>query len=157
MESLGLDWKLLLAQMVNFGLLFFVLKKVLFKPLIKVIDDRNKKISGAVKNSQQIEEKLKDIEEEKTKLLEKAKAEAKKEKEELVKVAQVEKEKIIEDAKLSAKREVDKGLSSIEQAKKDAVKDISDAYLKKLESNLLERFSENSKKNNFPLIKSLLK
>ena len=37
MEALGLDWKLLVAQMVNFGLLFFVLKKVLYKPLIKAI------------------------------------------------------------------------------------------------------------------------
>jgi len=157
MESLGLDWKLLVAQIANFAILFFVLKKVLYKPLMKAIDERNKKIENAVKNSQEIENKLNKMEEQRIVLLEKAKDEAKNEKEELLEIALTEKEKIIEEAKLSAKREVEKGIVSIELAKKEAVKNISDDYLQKLTDKLYIRFSSDSKKNNYPLIKKLLK
>jgi|CXWL01.1.fsa_nt_gi F-type H+-transporting ATPase subunit b len=157
MESLGLDWKLLIAQVINFGLLFFVLKKVLYKPLIKSIDDRNKKISDALKNSQEIEKKLTKIEEERIELLGRAKSEAKKEKDDLIGLAISEKEMIISEAKLLAKREVEKGLQSIEMAKKEAVKNISNDYLESLTKKIYERFSDKAKKDNFPVLKSLLK
>jgi F-type H+-transporting ATPase subunit b len=157
MESLGLDWKLLIAQMVNFGLLFFVLKKVLYKPLMKAIDERNKKIESAVKNSQEIALKLNKIEEQKKDLLDKAKTEARMEKEGLMEVALSEKEKIIEEAKLSAKREIEKGLLGIESAKKEAINSITDEYLQKVTEKLYDRFSSNTKKDNYPLMKSLLK
>jgi F-type H+-transporting ATPase subunit b len=157
MESLGLDWKLLLAQIVNFAILFVILKKVLYKPLIKAIDDRNKKINDALKNSQEIENKLKKIADTEANLISKAKENAKKEKDELMAAASLEREKMIEDAKESAKREVEKGLESLESAKKDAVNKISDEYVDKIAEKLLKRFSESTKQNKYPILKSLLK
>src|SRR3989344_4681980 len=40
--NLGLDWKLLLAQMFNFGILAFVLTKLVYKPLLKALKERQK-------------------------------------------------------------------------------------------------------------------
>ncbi len=36
--SLGIDWKLLIAQMVNFGLLLWLLKKFFYQPIIERIE-----------------------------------------------------------------------------------------------------------------------
>jgi len=55
MEALGLDIRLLVAQLINFGLLIFLLNKFLYKPLIKMLDDRKKKIAEAAENSIKIE------------------------------------------------------------------------------------------------------
>jgi F-type H+-transporting ATPase subunit b len=157
MESLGLDWKLLLAQMVNFGLLFVVLKKVLYKPLMKAIDDRNKKIEDSITNSKKIEERLKKVEEESEKVLEKAREKAKDEKSELIAAANREKEIIIDTAKQSAKREMEKSLESIEFAKKDAVNSISDKYLETISDKLYKRLAEETKSKKNPILRSLLK
>lgn len=157
MEGLGLDWKIFLAQIVNFGLLLFVLKKLLYGPLVKAIDERNKKIDSALKNSEEIENKLKKIEDQEADLLKKAKDRAKKEKDDLIAIATAEKEKIIEEAKLTAKHEVERGLSDLETAKKDVVNKISDEYVDKIAQNLIEHFSKSTKKGKYPLLKSLLK
>lgn len=157
MEALGLDWKLLLAQVANFGLLFVVLKKVLYKPLMKSLDERNSKIESAIKNSQEIESKLKNIEVKEVELLEKARKDAKKEKDEIIEMANIERKKILEEAKVSAKREVEKGISSIEQAKKEAVKNISDEYLDELTKKLYEKLNKKTKTEDYPMLKTLLK
>lgn len=43
MEALGIDGKLLLAQIVNFALFFFIFNKFIAKPLIKHFHDEKKK------------------------------------------------------------------------------------------------------------------
>lgn len=141
MEALGLDIKLLVAQIVNFAILFFVLKKVLYKPLIKAIDDRNKKIADSLINSQKIEEKLVKITQKEEELLAKARDKAKAERAELLSIAEAEKSEIINEAKLAAKREIEKGLESIKSAENDAIAAISDKYLHELADKLQKKMS----------------
>lgn len=89
MENLGIDAKLLIAQLINFGLFFFVFKKYLAKPFLKFI----------------LEEK--DGTEEREKLLIKAKNMEEKlvEKEEAMKVAMKKNsDKQIQEAKDSAQQ-----------------------------------------------------
>ncbi len=54
----GIDWKLILIQAVNFGLLLFVLHRFLYKPVFAVIDARREKIERSVKNALRAEEEL---------------------------------------------------------------------------------------------------
>ena len=157
MENLGLDWKVLVAQIVNFGLLLILLKKYLYQPLVKAIDDRNKKISGALDDSKKIEEKLKNIESKEVELLNLARQKAKKERDEMVEIALKEKEKIIDEARQGAHREVEKGIDRLESAQKEAVKVLSDKYMDEVVGELYKRFTERSRKNNYPILKSLLK
>lgn len=48
-STFGVDWKLLLIQAVNFGLLLSILTYFLYKPILKIIDERREKIAEGVR------------------------------------------------------------------------------------------------------------
>lgn len=156
MESLGLDIKMLVAQMVNFGILFFVLGKLLYKPILKTIDDRDKKIKQAVKSSEEIEKRLQKIEEEESFVMEKAKQRGVDEAAEIIKIANEEKIKIIIQTKESAKKEVEKGIERIKAERQKAVEDISQKYIDKVTDVLYNKITKKDK-SNYPLIDQLFK
>lgn len=56
--KLGLDWKLLLAQVINFLILFFLLRKFLYKPILSIIEKRQKKIKHGLANAEKAEKDL---------------------------------------------------------------------------------------------------
>lgn len=58
LEAFGIDWKLLIAQAVNFGLLLVVLWYFLYKPVMKTLDERAARIAKGVEDAQRAEEKL---------------------------------------------------------------------------------------------------
>jgi|SRR3989344_1996990 len=80
-SSFGIEWSHLLAQLVNFGILVFVLWKLVYKPILKVLDDRQKAAKDALEKSSAIDAKLLEIKA----LEEKAIAEARERGEKLVK------------------------------------------------------------------------
>lgn len=59
-EAFGVNWKLLLVQAVNFGLLLSVLTYFLYKPVLRIIDERQKKIAEGVKTAEEAARKLAD-------------------------------------------------------------------------------------------------
>ena len=46
LTNLGIDWRLLIAQVVNFAILVFILKKFLWKPLLTAIAERQAKAAS---------------------------------------------------------------------------------------------------------------
>src|SRR3972149_3295968 len=42
-------WYQLLFQIVNFGILIFLLNRFLYRPILKIVEDRNKKIEDSLK------------------------------------------------------------------------------------------------------------
>jgi F-type H+-transporting ATPase subunit b len=72
MEALGIDLKLLIAQIVNFSILFFLLSRFLYKPITNLLDERKQKIAQGIKDADQAEEKLEKAESEAEKIREKA-------------------------------------------------------------------------------------
>jgi F-type H+-transporting ATPase subunit b len=60
--KLGIDWKLILIQIVNFSLLLFVLTILLYKPLLNVIKERKKNVDDAIKFIKDAELKVVEIE-----------------------------------------------------------------------------------------------
>ncbi|MBI2610467.1 F0F1 ATP synthase subunit B [Candidatus Kaiserbacteria bacterium] len=50
--AFGINWKLLLVQAFNFGILLAVLWYFLYEPVLKMIDDRRKKIAEGVQNAE---------------------------------------------------------------------------------------------------------
>lgn len=157
MESLGLDLKILIAQVVNFVILLFVLKKLLYKPVIKLIDERNKKINDAVVNSQRIEEKLAKIEEKQKTLISDARQKADVERSEILKLAETQREKIVADAKNKAQKEIEKGIEQLHAARIDAVNEISEEFMDKITKKLLTKLSTSAKSDTFPLLRKTLK
>ncbi len=76
LEQFGIQPILLIAQIVNFVILLFILKKFLYGPILKVLETRRLKIAESLKNAEDIEKKLAQTEEDREKALEKAAKEA---------------------------------------------------------------------------------
>jgi len=80
MESListfHVDVKLLVAQLVNFAIVFSVLYFFAFKPLVKVMAERSEKIDKSLKDADAIEKRLALTEKEQTEIINAAKKQA---------------------------------------------------------------------------------
>lgn len=76
LQALGLDGKLLAAQLINFFILFFLLRKFLYGPLVGLLEKRRLQIEQSVKQAEEIEQQHAEFTVEHQKRLEKAKAEA---------------------------------------------------------------------------------
>jgi F-type H+-transporting ATPase subunit b len=74
--KLGIDWRLFIAQLINFAILMTVLVFVLFKPIIKALDKRRQKIAESLENAEKISAELKRTTEEGDRLLSSSRAEA---------------------------------------------------------------------------------
>ena len=71
-HEFGVDWKLLLAQAVNFIVLLFILKKFLYRPVLEVLAVRREKIEKGLQNAKNAEEKIQKIDVMKEEVLTKA-------------------------------------------------------------------------------------
>ena len=72
LHQLGINWKLLLAQAFNFGVVLTVLTFVAYKPLMKLMEERRKKIEGGLKNAEAMDGRMKEIDSLKQETLTKA-------------------------------------------------------------------------------------
>ncbi len=57
-SAFGLNWKLLLIQGLNFGILLFVLWKYLYGPVLKMIDERRTAIAEGVQKAEAADRRL---------------------------------------------------------------------------------------------------
>lgn len=57
-EVFGINWKLLVAQGVNFGVLLVALSYVLYKPVLRMLDERKRMIADGVASARQAQERL---------------------------------------------------------------------------------------------------
>lgn len=78
LSDFGLNPLLLAAQVVNFLLLLFILKRFLYKPILRVLEERRKKIAESLKNAEAIEKKLQETQEQSEKIIAKALQQAQK-------------------------------------------------------------------------------
>jgi len=53
--TLGINWKLFLAQLLNFSVILFILYKFAFKPVGKKLEERREKLDKALKDAEDIE------------------------------------------------------------------------------------------------------
>ncbi|OGG72703.1 ATP synthase F0 subunit B [Candidatus Kaiserbacteria bacterium RIFCSPLOWO2_01_FULL_53_17] len=56
--AFGLNWKLLLIQALNFGILLYVLWRFLYDPVLKMIDERRGKIAEGVQKAEAADRRL---------------------------------------------------------------------------------------------------
>src|SRR3989344_1703173 len=94
MEKLGIDPFLLGVQIINFIILFVILKKVLYKPILKAMKSREEKLAGVETAMGELARKQEAIESTKEKELKAARSEGKTKK----KAATLETQKIKNEA-----------------------------------------------------------
>jgi F-type H+-transporting ATPase subunit b len=87
LTKLGIDWKLFIAQLVNFTILFLILRAFAWKPITAALEQRRQKIAKGIDNAKRADEQLASIEIERKEAMTEARREA---------------AKIIDDAKQKA-------------------------------------------------------
>lgn len=75
-HQFGIEWKLLLAQIVNFFILLVVLKKFAYGPIMNILKERKKRIEEGLLAAEESQKKLGEAEKEKEAILTEARKES---------------------------------------------------------------------------------
>lgn len=117
MEALGINWKILIGQAVNFAILLFVLKRFAYRPFLSLLEKRRAGIEDGIKKTEEAEKSLKNIrglsdrikensEKEAQEILKKAELRAQDRFREISDLAEKERQKMLEAAKIAIGKEV---------------------------------------------------
>lgn len=116
--ALGIDWQMLVFQIIAFLILVWFLGKFVYPPLIKIVDKRQAQIEESAKATAAAEEKAAQTKAEMDKLLKQARAEAS----DIVTTAKEEATAALEKADKKAKERAERTLADAhEQIEKDIV------------------------------------
>lgn len=157
-SKLGIDWRLLIAQIVNFLILLGILYKFLYKPVLAMLEKRTSTIKKSLEDAKKIEENLKAAEaardakimearEESRKIVEKARGLAEAQSNEIVAKGKAAVEAVVKQSKEHIVAEKTKMLE-------DAKGKISELVFAATEKILREKLNEKSDKK---LIEEALK
>lgn len=108
LANLGIDWRLLIAQLINFVVLLAVLYKFLYKPVLKLLHERTTRIEEGLKNAQEVERKLNEASAQYDKKVLEARGEAQK----IVEAARLDAEKVRAELAADAHKEAEKIMAS---------------------------------------------
>lgn len=126
LSAFGIDWKLLVAQGINFGVLLVALYFFLYKPVLKMMEERRLLVAKGVEDAERATEKLAGADKAATEVVAKADKEAADllatardaagtERTRLVKEAEARAAAIASDAEARAKEASAKALRESEQ------------------------------------------
>jgi F-type H+-transporting ATPase subunit b len=157
-QKFGLEVRLFLFQSINFLVMAFILKKFLYIPLKKVLDERKLKIEESLKDAERIKKSLENASKDGVKILEEAKNNANKlmsvvkasavdARKKVIAEARYQSEQIIVDAKQRAEVEIE-GMSkqvckvSLEISEKLISKILPDLFTEYEKQKLIARALE---------------
>ena len=106
LQSLGIYWPKLIAQIVNFGIVLFILWKFAYRPVLKILEERRQRVTEAMKNAEHAKAEL-------------AKADAARQ--EILNQANAQATKLIEEARAAAARVQEQETQKAIAAAKDIV------------------------------------
>jgi F-type H+-transporting ATPase subunit b len=111
--GLGIDINILVAQIVNFLIVVFVLQKLLYKPVMTMLDKRRREVEEGLKLKADMDDEKEKLVERRKKIVKEANAEAQRIVAAAVADAKKEGEQILTDARTEAKTEMDKRLAEV--------------------------------------------
>lgn len=153
------DPGLFIWSTVAFVLLFLLLSKFAWKPIVKALDERERSIEDALSKAELAKEEMAKLTSENVRLLQQARIE----RDDILKQAKLLKDQIVSDAKASAQAEgakmIEKARVEIENQKIAAIAEVKNQVatlsLEIAEKVLRKQFEDESKQN--ALVADLLK
>jgi len=106
-DALGFNLPALIAQLINFALLLIIFRLLLYKPLLKILDERKKRIQEGLDASDEAKRRLSQTEQDVAKELEKARQQG----QEQIAQAQQIAARIQEEARQGARNEAEQLLA----------------------------------------------
>lgn len=145
-EIFGLNGLLIIAQIVNFLVILYILKRFLYKPLFRILEKRESLVKETVKNAEQSEKALDKAETQEKDIIKKAQTNAN----EIISDAKERAADIVKTAEEKAKAQTDKMLADaktqIEQetakAQSELNKYVSELSVQLLKKSLANVFTE---------------
>lgn len=126
--KLGFDWKVALANLVNFFIIYLLLRNVVFRKIGNAITERQEKIKKGLEDAESAKTALLMAESEKQDILKDSYKEARK----ITEDAEARGEKIVEEAKSHAGEESlkikEKALSEMQSREREMQKDLQNKY-----------------------------
>ena len=118
--ALGVDAKSILFQIINFAIVLFVLYKIAYKPIIKVIEERRHTVENSLQTAKEIEQAKQEFTEHQKLIINDARSKA----ESIIQEGQTQAKAIINDAETQARERVTQMIKEaearIEQSANDA-------------------------------------
>ncbi len=126
MNQLGISLSSIIFQLINFVLLLWLLKKLLYKPILKVLDDRKNSVVALEADKTKIAKELENLDASKEKALDKTRQEADKIIREANKEAGAMKDKIIQDAYTASQKMIEDAKAAAQAEKKEIIESVKD-------------------------------
>ena len=115
---------LIIWTLIAFGIVFYILAKYAWKPILKSLDEREKNISDSILSAENMRKEMENMKSENEALL----AKAREERSQMMREAKEIRDKMIQDAKEQARKETNKivadAQSVINQQKMAAITDL---------------------------------
>lgn len=123
-KTFHIDWKLIIAQLVNFAIVLFVLKRYAYGPVLKMMTERSDKIEKGIKDAEHAHKKLAEIAEKEQEVL----VEARKQASEIIAAAEAvalkNKDEIIAESKQQAEKLLADAAKKIEAEKNQMMQEV---------------------------------
>ena len=123
-KTFHIDWKLIIAQLVNFAIVLFVLKRYAYGPVLKMMTERSDKIEKGIKDAEHAHKKLAEIADKEKEVL----VEARKQASEIIIAAEAialkNKEVIIAESKQQSEKMLSDAARKMEAEKNQMMQEI---------------------------------
>ncbi len=123
LHKLGIDWKLLIAQGVNFLILLYILKRFVYKPMLAFLDERAGKIESGLHNAEAATKRLEEAEKEHKELLTEAQKQARNIVDEALAVAKRRDNEQLEKTKAEVAALLEAGQKNIAEERERALRE----------------------------------
>ena len=120
-SPLSLDPAVLLLQIVGFAILFLLLRRYLFGPLLEVIRQREREVEEGLKASKRAKEELARVDEEKARVLTEAREQGREQVRRAVKEGEEARERLLSDAREETKGLRQRAREAVELEREEAM------------------------------------
>jgi len=122
--SLGINTSTLIAQIINFTILFALLYFVAYKPILRMLDERSRRVKESIDQTDHIKEQAKLAEEETEKRIQEASKKGQKIIQRAEQAGEEARQKAKEEAAVDAERLIARAQGEIQRERDEAVADL---------------------------------
>ena len=126
LQAFGIQWSSLLAQVVNFCILLFILSRFVYKPVLKIIDQRRAAIAESMEKVKEIDRRKELLDADRAKILRKADEEGAVLLERAKHEAESLRSEVEKAARSQAAQIVTKGMEQLENERAQMTREVQD-------------------------------
>ena len=129
MGEIGINWEVLLAQLINFGILFGLLFVLLYKPVRRIMDERSARIKQSMEQAESIKEQMAQTQTQVKEQLDTTRKESQAILAQATQMGERLKEEARQEAKQEAEAIVARARTEIERERDTAMADLRDQFV----------------------------